>query len=67
MVIYSSPKMGLDNIPSILALHYQFKLQRSPPTKVSNLHVIFLPQWGFNGKLDFMFLCANANQFYAYT
>jgi hypothetical protein len=46
MAISSPPKMGWNNVPSTSNFHNQSKLQRSPPTKVSRLHAIFLPQWG---------------------
>jgi hypothetical protein len=40
-VISLPPKMGLDNVPSILGLHNQSKLLRFLLVEVDHLHVIF--------------------------
>jgi hypothetical protein len=67
MAVSLAPKMGMDNVLSTSGLHNQSKLPRSPLAKVSNLHVIFLFQWGFGGKVDFGFSYTNEDQFYVYT
>jgi len=67
MAVSLAPIMGMDNVLSTLGLHNQSKLPSSPLAEVSNLHVIFLFQWGFASKMDFGFSYTNEDQFYVYT
>jgi hypothetical protein len=41
MAVFLPQKMGMDNVLSILGLHNQFELPRSPLAEVNHLHVIF--------------------------